>query len=97
MVLHGNAEHSWKNPTPFLSCTFCVNVARQLSCVQDSQSYSKTLAALRTVEADEILLHDGARGRVLSSKVVGTFHGGASRVLFVSRQYFDQDKVNSSV
>lgn len=67
---------------------------RQLSCVQDSQSYGKTLAALRAIEADEILLHDGARGRVLSSKVVGAFHGDTSRVLFVSRQYFDQDKVN---
>lgn len=46
-------------------------------------------------EVDEILLHDGARGRVLSLKIVGAFHGetSRSRVLFVSRQYFDQDKV----
>lgn len=47
------------------------------------------------IEVDEILLHDGARGRVLSSKIVSAFHGetSTSRVLFVSRQYFDQDKV----
>lgn len=65
-----------------------------MSCVQDSQSYAKTLAALQTIEADEILLHDGTRGKVLSTKVVGSFHGAVSRVLFVSRQYFDQDKVS---
>eukprot|EP00904_Undaria_pinnatifida_P001084 jgi/Undpi1/10977/HiC_scaffold_30.g13278.m1 len=55
-------------------------------------SYAKTLVALQAVEADEILLHDSTRGRVLSTKVVGAFHGDRSRVLFVSRQYFDQDK-----
>lgn len=65
----------------------------QLSCIQDSQSYAKTLAALQDIEPDEILLHDNARGRVLSGKIVGTFHGEKSRVLFVSRQYFDQDRV----
>lgn len=69
---------------------------RQLSCVQDSQSYSKTIAALRVIEPDEILLHDGTRDRVLSTKIVGEFHGKTSRVLFVSRQYFDQDKVGVS-
>ena len=71
----------------------CLPIQLQLSCIQDSQSYTKTLAALQDVEPDEILLHDGTRGRVLASKIVGAFHGDRSRVLFVSRQYFDQDKV----
>lgn len=69
-----------------------------MSWVQDSQSYAKTLAALQGVDPDEILLHDGTRGRVLASKVVGAFHQvekSCCRVLFVSRQYFDQDKVRS--
>lgn len=59
--------------------------------------------ALQNVEADEFLLHDATRGRVLSSKVVGAFHqqpaeggGNSRRVLFVSRQYFDQDKVGQA-
>ncbi|CAM9831328.1 unnamed protein product [Pylaiella littoralis] len=78
------------------TCIAVINTSHfsviQLSCIQDSQSYARTLAALQRVEPDEILLHDGTRGRVLSSKVVGAFHGDMSRVLFVSRQYFDQDK-----
>lgn len=72
-----------------------MNNIYQLSCIQDSQSYTKTLAALQDVEPDEILLHDGTRGRVLASKIVGAFHGDRSRVLFVSRQYFDQDKARA--
>lgn len=84
-----NDAHLTTNPIPRSpTCTI-----RQLSCVQDSQSYSKTIAALRVIEPDEILLHDGTRDRVLSTQIVGEFHGKASRVLFVSRQYFDQDKV----
>ncbi|CAM9603702.1 unnamed protein product [Ectocarpus sp. 4 AP-2014] len=81
------------------TCLAVMNTANssviQVSWVQDSQSYAKTLAALQSVDPDEILLHDGTRGRVLASKVVGAFHQiekSCCRVLFVSRQYFDQDK-----
>ncbi len=67
---------------------------------QDSQSYAETLAHLVSLSPTEILLHDGARGRVLSLKITEAFlstghqlvSGPQTRVLFVNRQYFDQDR-----
>lgn len=90
---HRHLHRHYTNTCPGLQMT----KPMKLSCIQDSQSYARTLAALQRVEPDEILLHDGTRGRVLSSKVVGAFHGDMSRVLFVSRQYFDQDKVQQKL
>ncbi len=67
---------------------------------QDSQSYAETLAHLVSLSPTEILLHDGSRGRVLSLKITEAFlstsheltSGHQTRVLFVNRQYFDQDR-----
>lgn len=39
----------------------------------------------------QILLHDSSRGSVLSRKIVNEFQQNA-RVVFISRQYFDQDR-----
>ena len=42
----------------------------------------------------QILLHDGSRSRILSKKILALFPetNSGARVLFISRQYFDQDK-----
>jgi hypothetical protein len=58
----------------------------------DSHSYNETLMNLDCISPDEILLHDGSRNRVLSRKVEDRMAASNSRVLFVSRQYFDQDR-----
>ena len=47
---------------------------------------------LQNIEADEILLHDGARSRTLSKKVEQLCDINGSRVLYISRLYFDQDR-----
>ncbi|KAG5192158.1 muts protein 4 [Tribonema minus] len=65
----------------------------EITTLSDTQSYAQTMAHLESLQPQEILLHDGARSRVLSLKIVEAFHkDDESRVLFVSRQYFDQDK-----
>ena len=59
--------------------------------IADSHSYSETIQVLQTIEPDEILLHDGSRGRTLSKKIEQCC-GENMSVLYISRMYFDQDK-----
>ena len=51
------------------------------------------MSTLTNLRPNEILLHDGCKQRVLSQKIEERMreHTGV-RVLFISRQYFDQDK-----
>ena len=51
------------------------------------------MATLTNLRPNEILLHDGCKQRILSQKIEECMreHTGV-RVLFISRQYFDQDK-----
>ena len=51
------------------------------------------MSTLSNLRPNEILLHDGCKQRVLSQKIEERMrdHTGV-RVLFISRQYFDQDK-----
>ena len=51
------------------------------------------MSTLTNLRPNEILLHDGCKQRVLSKKIEERMreHTGV-RVLFISRQYFDQDK-----
>lgn len=61
----------------------------------DGHSYSETLSLIDDLEPDEILLHDGSRTRVLSKKIEEAFvsrEESYPSVLYISRQYFDQDK-----
>ena len=71
----------------------------------DTHSYTECLTILRSLAPDEILLHDGTRGRILSTKILEiapTISSSSSSfehktttltsVLFISRHYFDQDR-----
>jgi DNA mismatch repair protein MSH4 len=82
----------------------------EMFVLQDNHSYQETLTLIEQQAPDEILLHDGARTRTLSTKIVkqaqtqelsrglssreqeDTEQAEAIRVLFISRQYFDQDR-----
>jgi hypothetical protein len=58
----------------------------------DSHSYNETITTLCGISPDEILLHDGSRTKVLSRKIEDRMSTEGARVLFISRQYFDQDR-----
>jgi DNA mismatch repair protein MSH4 len=60
----------------------------------DDHSYSGSLTLLEDLGPDEILLHDGRKDSVLSKKIEMQFSGPISkaRIVYISRQYFDQDK-----
>lgn len=65
----------------------------------DSHSYSETISLVEELGPHEVLLHDGCKGSVLSMKVVETVDRMSAdsqsdncRVMYISRQYFDQDK-----
>jgi DNA mismatch repair ATPase MutS len=79
------------------TCVAVLNTAHasllEVTTLSDTQSYAQTMAHLQSLQPNEVLLHDGSRSRVLSLKIVEAFHRGEDgRVLFVSRQYFDQDR-----
>ena len=59
----------------------------------DTHSYLESLSTLQSIVPNEILLHDGSRDRVLTKKIIENFPvSEETRILFISRQYFDQDK-----
>jgi DNA mismatch repair protein MSH4 len=58
--------------------------------VGDNNSYMESLSLIEELSPHEILLHDGMRGSVLSGKISRYFP--ESSVIFISRQYFDQDR-----
>ena len=65
--------------------------------VADSHSYSETISTLQLLDPQEILLHDGRKNSVLSKKVEMHFGNAAcaanpTRVVYISRQYYDQDR-----
>lgn len=65
----------------------------ELYLMSDTHSYTECVTTLRYFQPNEILLHDGTRGRVLSNKVLENFPPHQDcRVVFISRQYFDQDR-----
>lgn len=57
----------------------------------DSHSYNEAISTLTNINPNEILLHDGCKNRILSKKIEDRMSETA-RVLYISRQYFDQDK-----
>lgn len=63
----------------------------EIYLMTDSHSYNEALSTLSNLCPDEILLHDGCKSRILSRKIEEHL-GDKARVLFISRQYFDQDR-----
>lgn len=63
----------------------------EIYLMTDSHSYNEALSTLSNLSPDEILLHDGCKNRILSRKIEEHL-GERARVLFISRQYFDQDR-----
>ena len=59
--------------------------------LSDSHSYNETVLTLQSIQPNEILLHDGARNRTLSKKIELECSED-TRVLYISRLYFDQDR-----
>jgi len=56
----------------------------------DNHAYTETLLLLSGLAPDEILLPDSQRQKTLTKKITTLFP--TTRVLFISRQYFDQDR-----
>lgn len=63
--------------------------------------YLETISMINLLTPDEILLHDGSKNRILSKKIEiyininnnnNTNRNNNINVLYISRQYFDQDK-----
>ena len=72
---------------------------RNRSCIEitlmsDSHSYSETLMTLSAIHPSEILVQDGTQKKVLTEKILKqvSVDVTTTRVLFISRQYFDQDR-----
>eukprot|EP01038_Epipyxis_sp_PR26KG_P013442 gene13442-18022_t len=57
----------------------------------DNHAYNETIMTIRDIFPQEILLHDGSRTKPLSKRIENEFKNSSS-ILFISRQYFDQDK-----
>jgi len=65
----------------------------EIFIMSDTHSYMESLSTLQSIGPNEILLHDGSRDRVLTKKIIENFPVSENaRILFISRQYFDQDK-----
>ena len=60
----------------------------------DNHSYSQVVSLIHLISPHEILLADNCRNKVLSQRIIEEFVTKADtcRVLFISRQYFDQDR-----
>ena len=63
----------------------------EIYLMTDSHSYNEALSTLSSLCPNEILLHDGCKNKTLSIKIEDSL-GRTARVLFISRQYFDQDR-----
>ena len=70
--------------------------AVEVYLLTDSHSYTETMGTLTALAPNEVLLHDGTKQRVLSQKIEKRMlEGGGCRVLYISRQYFDQVPVTT--
>ena len=58
----------------------------------DSHRYVETMSTLQTIDPDEILLHDGSRMTLLTKKIEALRHEFETRIVYMSRAYFDQDR-----
>lgn len=64
----------------------------ELFLISDTHSYVEVLSTIEDLSPHEILLHDGAKNSILSKKIENMCRNMESRVIFISRQYFDQDR-----
>lgn len=73
----------------------------ELYLFTDTHGYAETLSMLHELSPNEILLPDSTKQRVLTTKILEAFPPSqlglptkkvSSKVTFISRQYFDQDK-----
>jgi hypothetical protein len=59
----------------------------EIYLLNDTHGYAETLATLADIAPNEILLHDGAKQRVLTDKITRRFANTADqKVVFISRQ-----------
>jgi len=55
--------------------------------LNDTHGYAETIATLRDIASNEILLHDGSKQRILTNKIQARFTDSAEqKVVFISRQ-----------
>lgn len=55
--------------------------------LNDTHGYAETMATLADISANEILLHDGSKQRVLTNKIQSRFMNSADhKTVFISRQ-----------
>lgn len=66
----------------------------EIHLVSDCHSYVETMMLLESLSPQEILLRDGTSSSTLSKKVTRYVDtaGSDARILYISRQYFDQDR-----
>ena len=53
----------------------------------DNHSYNEAICAIRMINPDEVLLHDGIRSGILAKKIEVECRND-SRILYISRQEF---------
>ena len=59
----------------------------------DNHAYTESISIINSLDPSEILLHDGCKNRILSQKIefITSTNTDSCRVIYISRQYFDQD------
>jgi DNA mismatch repair protein MSH4 len=64
----------------------------ELYLTQDNHGYTETMSLINDLQANEILLHDGSKHRIIAKKIEEYSKDEELRILYISRQYFDQDR-----
>ena len=65
----------------------------ELYIFSDNHAYTEAISIINLLNPSEILLHDGSKNRILSQKIefITATNHESCRVIYISRQYFDQD------
>ena len=66
----------------------------EIYLLTDCHSYNETILTIQDINPHEILLHDGSKNKILSKKIIANNakDNNPARILFISRQYYDQDR-----
>lgn len=64
----------------------------ELYLIQDNHGYQETMTLINDLQPNEILLHDGSKQRIIAKKIEEHSKHEDIRILYISRQYFDQDR-----
>ncbi len=63
----------------------------EIYLLSDAHSYVDTILTLEDIAPDEILLSDSSKSSVLSKKIENFSKLRGLKVIYINRQYFDQD------